>query len=106
MWGTGADPAWPGAGSFTFGLRHQRCVRLRDCTEQAGWGFFFWLVGFFLLIPRFEFLKPFCATIYKRNTGLRPRLGYALGFRIFEDYDLLQDLVNSKNSFLVLLQKV
>lgn len=68
-------------------------------------GFFFCLVGVFPLIPSFEFLKPFCATVYKRNTGLRPRLGYALGFRTFEDYDLPQDLVNSKNSFLI-LQKV
>lgn len=62
--------------------------------------------GFFL-VPSSGFLKPFDATISKETHAYVHLLSCSLGFRHLKiHYCLLEDLVNSKNSFLIFLQKV
>lgn len=75
-------------------------------ASDCDWIFFVWLL-FFSLVPSSGFLKPFNATIRKGIQACVHFLGCSLGFEYLEVlYYFLEDLVNSKNSFLIFLQKL
>lgn len=67
----------------------------------------FCLVVVFFLVPSSGFLKPFDATISTGTQACVHFLGCSLGFEYLKiTYYLLEDLVNSKNGFLIFLQKL